>query len=174
MNTVAAPHIRKNRLRSLTRKRRVDFALDAGQSLLELALVLPMLLVLLVGTIEIGRFAYYSILVANAARAGAQYGAQSLVTAADNGANGGIVTAAKNDGQNVTGLTISAIQTCGCTGTVAALSGACPAAPPCTLPEHALVYVEVTATGNFNSLFNYPGLPGTFAVTSREKMRVAQ
>lgn len=171
MKTVAAPPIHRNRLRPLARKRRVGFALEAGQSLLELALVLPMLLLLLVGTIEIGRFAYYSILVANAARAGAQYGAQGLATAAD---NGGIVTAAKNDGQNVTGLTVSAIQTCGCTGTLAGLSGACPAAPPCTLPQHALVYVEVTATGNFNSLFNYPGLPGTFAVTSREKMRVAQ
>jgi Flp pilus assembly protein TadG len=130
--------------------------------------VLPMLLMLLVGVIEIGRFAYYTILVANAARAGAQYGAQSLVTAAD---TAGIQTAAQNDGQNVNGLTVTSVQTCGCTGN--GLSGACPATG-CALPEHALVYVQVTATGAFNSLFNYPGLPRSINVSSTEKMRVAQ
>jgi Flp pilus assembly protein TadG len=171
MNTVEPPRSPRNRPRSPFDRRRVGFGAEGGQSLLELALVLPMLLLLLVGTIEVGRFSYYSILVANAARAGAQYGAQGLVTAAD---NAGILAAAQNDGQNVTGLTVSAIQTCGCTGTLAGLSGACPAAPPCTLPNHALVYVEVTATGAFNSLFNYPGLPAAIAITSKEKMRVAQ
>src|SRR5580692_10049080 len=71
---------------------------DSGQSLIEVALLLPLLLLLLVGTIEIGRFAYYAILVANSARAGAQYGSQSLVTSAD---TAGITTAAKNDGQSI-------------------------------------------------------------------------
>src|ERR1700722_2857907 len=70
----------------------------AGQSLVELALVLPILLLLMIGIIEVGRFAYYSILVSNAARAGAQYGAQGLVNAAD---AAGIQTAAANDGQNL-------------------------------------------------------------------------
>jgi Flp pilus assembly protein TadG len=129
---------------------------------------MPILLLLLVGIIEIGRFAYYSILVANAARAGAQYGAQSLATAAD---SPGISTAAKNDGQNVGGLSVTSVQTCGCTG--ASLSGACPATG-CVAPNHALVYVEVTATGSFRPLFNYPGIPNPFTVTSTEKMRVAQ
>src|SRR5580704_13108987 len=61
--------------------RSVSRARECGQSLIELAFVIPFLL--LVGIIEIGRFAFYSIVVANAARAGAQYGAQSLATAAD-------------------------------------------------------------------------------------------
>ncbi len=159
----------RNRLSSLTARRRVGCGREGGQSLVELALVLPVLLLLLVGTIEVGRFAYYSILVANAARAGAQYGAQGLLTAAD---NAGMLTAAQNDGQNVAGLTVSAVQRCGCTG--AGLSATCPVAPPCTLPNHALVYVEVTATGTFSSLFNYPGLPPSIVLTSTEKMRVAQ
>ena len=46
----------------------------SGQSLLEVALLTPMLLALLLGAIELGRYAYISILVGNAARAGAAYG----------------------------------------------------------------------------------------------------
>jgi Flp pilus assembly protein TadG len=141
---------------------------ERGQSLVELALILPILLLLLVGIIEIGRFAYYSILVANAARAGAQYGAQTLITSAD--ANG-IETAAANDGQNVPALNVTTKQTCGCSGT--RLSGTCPATG-CALPNHALVYVEVTASGTFASLFNYPGLPNSINLSSTEKMRVGQ
>src|SRR4051812_20722057 len=53
-----------------------------GQTIVELALVLPLLLLVLVGVTEIGRYAYFDILVSNAARAGAQYGAQSVVHAA--------------------------------------------------------------------------------------------
>ncbi len=69
---------------------------EHGQSLVELAFVVPLLLLLLVGIIEIGRFAFYSILVSNAARAGAQYGAQSLASASD---TVGIAAAANRDGQ---------------------------------------------------------------------------
>jgi len=49
---------------------------DRGTSLVEFAIVLPVLMFLLVGLSEFGRFGYYAILAANAARAGVQYGAQ--------------------------------------------------------------------------------------------------
>jgi Flp pilus assembly protein TadG len=154
-------------VRSLTQKPGASFGAEGGQSLVELALVLPLLLLLLVGTIEIGRFAYYSILVSNAARAGAQYGAQSLITAAD---ATGITNAAQNDG--LPSLLVTPSQLCGCAG---ASLGACGTIPPtCAAPNHPLVYVQVTASGSFSSLFSYPGLPPTFAITSTEKMRVAQ
>ena len=71
---------------------------ERGTSLLEFALVLPILLLLLLGVIEIGRYAEMSIQVASAARAGAQYGAQNLATAAD---SPGIQTAALRDSQVV-------------------------------------------------------------------------
>jgi Flp pilus assembly protein TadG len=139
---------------------------ERGQSLLELALVLPILLLLLIGTIEVGRFSYYSILVSSAARAGAQYGAQSLATALD---TVGMTTAAKNDAQSIAGLTITANQVCGCSG---AKLGACPAI--CVLPNHPLVYVQVSVSGKFNSVFSYPGIPKSITVNSTEEMRVAQ
>jgi Flp pilus assembly protein TadG len=169
MKTVEPPRSLRNRPLSPSGKRRVGFGAQGGQSLLELALVLPMLLLLLVGTIEIGRFAYYSIVVSNAARAGAQYGAQNLTTAAD---LAGMQTAANNDA-NIAGLTVTPIVQCGCTGTAVGLSGACPAAL-CILPNHPLVYVQVTATRSVSSLFSYPGIPANVTLTSTEKMRVAQ
>jgi Flp pilus assembly protein TadG len=143
-------------------------ATQSGQALLEVALVTPLLMLLAVGIIEIGRYAYYSILVADAARAGAQYGAQNLATAAD---TAGIRTAAENDGQNLTALKVTVQHECGCTGS--SISGACPATA-CASPNHALVYVKVTVTGKFNSLFKYPGIPQSINCDSTELMRVAQ
>lgn len=46
-----------------------------GQSLVELALVLPILLLLLLGFLDLGRAYYYEVAITNAAREGARYGA---------------------------------------------------------------------------------------------------
>jgi len=133
-----------------------------------MALLTPFLVTLLIGIIELGRFSYYSILVANAARAGAQYGAQNLGTAAD---TTGIKNAASQDGQSLAALTISSAQQCGCSGS--SLSSACPATN-CTAPGHPLVYVQVTVSATFSSLFNYPGMPKTLSLSSVSTMRVGQ
>jgi Flp pilus assembly protein TadG len=134
-----------------------------GQTVVELALLLPMVLMLLIGLIEIGRYAYFDILISNAARAGAQYGAQSVIQAAD---VAGIKTAAQNDG--LAAMTITTQQECGCT---AGALGGCPSGAVCPLP---LVYVQVTATDTYNSLFSYPGLPRSLTLTSTVTMRVSQ
>ncbi len=168
MNVREPVNVLNPRPRRWRRRILVHPGASRGQSLVELALVVPLLLLLMVGIIEIGRFAYYSILVSNAARAGAQYGAQSLATAAD---AAGIMTAAKNDAGVAAGLTVTSTQRCGCDG--AGLSGVCPATV-CVLPNHPLVYVQVRAVGAFPSLFRYPGLPATISVTTVEEMRVAQ
>jgi Flp pilus assembly protein TadG len=154
--------------RGFVKRRTTRRAAQAGQALLEVALVTPLLLLLAVGIIEIGRYAYYSILVADAARAGAQYGAQNLATAAD---TAGIKTAAENDGQNLSELKVTVQHECGCTGS--SIGGTCPATG-CASPNHALVYVKVTVTGKFNSLFKYPGIPQSIDCDSTELMRVAQ
>jgi Flp pilus assembly protein TadG len=134
-----------------------------GQTVVELALLLPLLLMLVIGVTEIGRYAYYDILVANAARAGAAYGAQGLAQAAD---AAGIQAAAHADGLNT--MTITPIQQCGCS---AASLGGCPSGAVCPTP---LVYIQVTAMEQFNSLFNYPGLPANLTLTSTVTMRVSQ
>jgi Flp pilus assembly protein TadG len=148
----------------------------SGQSLLEVALLLPMLLAMLLGVIEMGRFAYISILVGNAARAGAAYGAQSLAQSVD---TAGILRAADNDGQNISNLIVSSATSCGCDTNGSISGAACSAitnsnAGSCNLPGHWVVMVSVTASGTFNSLFNYPGIPNTLTVSNTATLRVAQ
>jgi Flp pilus assembly protein TadG len=138
-----------------------------------------MLLALLLGVIELGRYAYISILIGNAARAGAAYGAQSLPQSVD---TTGIQTAAgndfKNNGQNVSNLTVSSVTSCGCdnSGTItgfACSTSANLAAGTCT-PGHWVVMVSVTASGTFNSLFNYPGIPKSLTISNTATLRVPQ
>jgi hypothetical protein len=137
-----------------------------GQSLVEVAFAVPILLLLMVGLIEVGRFAYFAVLVSNAAHAGAQYGAQSLITAND---KAGITSAAQNDGQ-IPGIpmTVTPTQWCGCRSNAL---GGCPSGGACPNP---LVYVKVVATEDVDSLFSYPGIPTTITLTSTVQMRVAQ
>jgi Flp pilus assembly protein TadG len=141
----------------------------AGAALVEFALTTPLLMLLLVGLIEIGRFAYFSILVGNAAHAGASYGSQNLAKAGD---TTGMKNAVLNDGQNVTGLKASPAPTIffqcwnGTTSTASSV-------PTCsTAGYHAVEYVQVSATGKFNSLLNWPGLPTQMNLTRSAIMRV--
>lgn len=55
------------------RPRHRRWAEDAGQSLVELALALPVLLIILLGLADFGRVFYYTTIITNAAREGAAY-----------------------------------------------------------------------------------------------------
>ena len=50
---------------------------DAGQSLIELALALPLLLILLLGMVDGARAYYFATIMANAAREGVNYAARN-------------------------------------------------------------------------------------------------
>jgi Flp pilus assembly protein TadG len=149
-----------------------------GQSLVEVALMLPFLLLLLMGVIEFGRYAYIGILVGNAARAGAAYGVQGNIQSGD---QAGITAAAKNDfqnnGQNASLLTINApIVVCGCdsggTVTTAGCSTQTNATAGTCTSGHWVATLTVTAHGTFNSLFGFPGIPKSMTITRSATMRV--
>ena len=142
---------------------------DSGSALAEIALVLPMLVLLLIGLIEVGRFGSYIIMTGNAARAGVQYGAQNTITAND---PIGMKNSAKNDAQNDTGLTANAITFCQC----ADGTGSTCLVTDCA-SSHRLIFVEVDTTGTWQSLTNFPYLPAslrTITVHGKAVMRVAQ
>jgi Flp pilus assembly protein TadG len=141
---------------------------QCGQSVAEIALLAPVLLLMLVGTIEIGRFAYYAIEATGAARAGAQYGMQSLIDSKD---LAGIQIAAANDAPELSGLSVTAQNLCACSNNPSRYLG-CPARHCGT--GHAVVFLEVNATAQVPSLFHYPGLPATFTANGKAIMRVAQ
>jgi TadE-like protein len=161
---VNAPRSGRVRLRTgrLTRQR--------GQSFVEVAFGLPVLLILLVGIIEIGRFAFYSVVIAGAARAGAQYGAQNLATAAD---AAGIIHAAQNDG-TVAGVTPNVdppLQKCRC-GPGTTLTS-CAGGGLCANPA---VYVDVTAWEDVHPLFalRIHGVPNPIRLSSTVEMQVGR
>lgn len=139
-----------------------------GQSLVEIALVAPLLLLLLIGAVEIGRAAYYSIATVNAARAAVQYGAQNHATAAD---NTGIKQAALNDAPpnmlSPDNVTISSY--CECPDGTAApncLETDCP------VDNRFVPYLKVNTQMQLIPLINFPGLPPSFSCSGEAVMRI--
>ena len=124
----------------------------SGQALVELAMILAFgsfLVLLSLGVVEFGKLVYWSIEVANAAKAGAQYGAYTPATATD---GIGIQNAAAAAATDLTGLTASPTYSCVCTttgsyssptisGSVIDCSGT-----TCSGPVHLAVTVTTSAT----------------------------
>src|ERR1019366_1494941 len=69
-----------------------------GQSLVEVALTAPILILMFLGAAEFARIAFAAIEVSNAARAAVAYGAQNVSTAGD---SSGIQTAATMDAGDI-------------------------------------------------------------------------
>jgi Flp pilus assembly protein TadG len=152
----------KQRLRRLAR----GFVGQQAQSLLEISLMLPVILLTMVGAIELGRVAYASIEVCTAARAGVQYGSQNEGTA---GSAAAMETAATSDA-NLTGVTATASYSCRCSdGTTTSCTS-----NTCTSGTHLEEYVTVNTSYSMNSLFKYPGIPQTYTLTGSATMRVRQ
>lgn len=137
---------------------------SAGQSALELAIILPVLLLLLLAAADFGRALYVSVAVQNAARAGAQYGSQSVITAAD---AAGMIATAKKDATEITNLTASASQcTCASPSNVAA----CPQSYCINSPQ--ATYVEVDTHASFQLIGTYLGITSPVRLSGKAVMQV--
>ncbi len=142
---------------------------ERGVALVEFAVAIPLLILLLLGVAEIGRYAYFSIIVANAARAGTAYGAQNGTTALD---SPGIQSAVQNDGVNgISALAVTSSASCSC------WNGASYSATPCSLPltcasGHPVEFISVTVSGTAHSIFKYPLLPSSLPVSATATSRV--
>jgi hypothetical protein len=146
---------------------------DAGQSLVELALTLPLFMLILLGAAEFARFAWASIEAENAARAGVQYGAQNHTMASDTPR---IKGAALLDGTNLSGLTATTSNYCVCS-TATSTPVACPTTlttPTCAAPANILEYVQVNTSATVTPLYRWPGLPTTFTARGFAIMEVEQ
>lgn len=147
---------------------------QAGVALVEFTVALPILIMLLVGLIEYGRYAYFAIEIGNAAHAGAQYGSQNATTGVD---VTGMKNAAIADGQNtifpLTASAVSARNVCACwTGTL----GTTPSVSQCNqcTTGRQVTYAQVTVTGTISPLFNYTllGLPSSWTVARTATIRI--
>src|SRR5437867_1500977 len=83
-----------------------------GQALVELALSIPLLLLLLFGAGDLARAFYTAVTLTNAAGVGATFGSRSVDAASD---VAGITQAAQNDAQNLIGMSVTATKYCQCT-----------------------------------------------------------
>ncbi len=166
MNRIATTNSNHSSERTITSSRRHASSCERGQAMVELALTMPLLMLLLLGAAEFARMAYSAIETSNAARAGVQYGAQNHITASD---YSGMQTAALSDGPNVRGLTATATHFCGCAN---GAPSTC-AAGDCA-GSRMLEYVQVNTSATMAPMVYYPGFPRIFTLNGQAIMEVWQ
>ncbi len=140
---------------------------DTGASLVEMALVLPLFLLLTFGAVDFGRAMYLAIEVAGAARAGASYGSQNPNDTT------GIQTSAQIAAPNVPNLSVATpTYRCECAdGT--SYSASCLVTPSCTGGLNYVYRVNVTVTGSYTPLVSWPGIPSSMTLSNSASMRSA-
>ena len=139
----------------------------SGNVTIEFGFLILILVSLAIGAFDFGRLGYRKIAITSAARAGAQYGTQDLVTAAD---TNGMVQAARNDIEDTAdALGITARRYCDCPG---GGQGEVSCTVTCADGSFSLMYVEVTVPDQVDLLFPYPGITSPRAVVSTSTMRV--
>ncbi len=137
---------------------------QAGSSLIELALITPLLLLFLVGSVDLGRACYAAIEVAAAANAGAAYGTQKPTDTA------GMQKAALLDGADLNGLSSMASWGCECSDGTSP-SSSCTTKPSCS--TNLVKYVVVTTSLSYTPALHVPGLPSSFPLQASSRLRAA-
>lgn len=156
-------------MRSTSRSRALPQG-PRGQSAVEFAMIASIVLIVLLAVADFGRMFYVSIALNNAARAGAQYGSQSLITAAD---SSGMAAAVDNDATNISNLSTPSTSLCGCASSLPAnVTNTCPSSYCTNNPD--AIYVTVTASAPFNTITKYPGIPSSTTLSGTAIMQVQQ
>lgn len=138
---------------------------EDAQSLVELALVMPLFILLLVGSAEFARVAWAAVLTSNAARAGASFAAQNPGNSVN---TAGVQAAAAADSVDLNGLT-TAPPTVTCVCSNGATIGDCAktALTDCPAPATITDYVTVKTTSTI-TVFGH-----SFTTTGQATMVVA-
>ena len=147
---------------------------ESGQSMLELAICLPVFALLILGAAEIANIAWASVQLNNAAHAGAQFGSHSRGFAAD---TADIEAAAQAEAPRLTiTFPTAPAQTCSCidTSTGAAAVGAtgCTTLVQCPSPWVIMDSITVTTQAVVRPLIHYPGLPASYTLHAQATMGV--
>jgi len=139
-----------------------------GQSMVEVAVVAPVLVLLLLAAADFGRIFYTNVALNNAVRAGAQYGSQSRVTAAN---ATGIRNAVTTDASNITLSGTPSVSQCTCiSGSNVAV---CTSTYPCS-DNPGATFVTVTASATFKTIAHIPGVASSTTMTSTAIMPIQQ
>jgi Flp pilus assembly protein TadG len=134
-----------------------------GSSLLELAVIMPLLLFLLAAAVEFGWMIYVAIELSNAAQAGAIYGTLNPTDVS------GISGAAQNGSSNLSGLSTSVTYGCECSDGSSPVPS-CSSPPSCT--NNYVNFVDVTATAPYSPFIWFQGLPASGSLSSEARLRI--
>ena len=150
---------------------RTDFAScgprrQRGSAMMELAVILPLLLVTTIGLVDFGRAAFEAIEVENAAHAGASYGARSKGLAADVTGIESAAIADMGDEVDASKVAIESERFCECdNGSSIDCDNTCSGVQP-------LMYVRVEVEKKFTTLLTYPGIPDGIDLKREVQLRV--
>jgi Flp pilus assembly protein TadG len=135
-----------------------------GAAAIEFAIIAPLLILMLIGTVDLGIGTYQSMQVQNAAQAGAEY-------AMARGFNASAISSAVTNATGLQGIAVSPTpsQFCGCpseTGiTTAVCSSVCPSG------AMAGTYITVSAQLTYTTLLPYPLLPSSYTFVGQSTVR---
>lgn len=138
---------------------------ECGSSLVELALMLPFLVLLLLGIVDFGRAYYLSVEVNNAAHTGALYGTQNSTDTT------GMQNAATGDAPDVSGIAATATYGCECSDGSNPVAN-CTSPPTCAV--NVVNYVQVTTSATYKPLFPWPGIPSSLTLQGSARLRAGQ
>jgi len=156
---------------------RINAMGEEGGALVETALSMSFLVVMLLGAVEFGRLGYAAIQVNNAAKAAAQYGAQSRTTAGNRAA---MLTAAQSEYFNPSAVSLTSPTAtngyaCNCAGSGASVSCSINSVTAPACPGSVMeVTMTVQTQASFDPLIHIPGLPGPFTLKGTAIQKVLQ
>jgi Flp pilus assembly protein TadG len=154
---------------------------QSGQGMVELALCLPVFVLVILASAEIANIAWASIQLNNAAHAGAQFGSQSRANASDpvdpTTGIGVIELATRNEAPKLTiTFPTAPAQACSCidpsTGATGAGSTGCQTLVECPAPYVIFDNITVNTQAVVTTLIHYPGLPRSYTLNATATMGV--
>jgi Flp pilus assembly protein TadG len=136
----------------------------AGLAAIEFAVIAPLLVLMMVSTVDLGLGFYSAMQVQNAAQAGAQYAALHTFNATS-------ISSAVLNATSFKGISASPspIQFCGCPSKTTVATATC--GTKCADGTAAATYVRVSAKGTYTTLLPYPRIPSSFPLAAHSTVR---
>jgi Flp pilus assembly protein TadG len=156
---------------------------ESGSAFVEMAVALPILVAIFIGTADFARAFYFAMELTTAARAGAQYGSFNSTTATLTGPSGpanvaAIVAAARAAAPNIATIDVPVVTAaCQCalndgTGSPWA-SVACIPTPTCTSGSHLIQTVTVQTRKTFTIISRFLPINRSITLTRSATLRVS-
>jgi hypothetical protein len=143
---------------------------ERGTAAVEFALVAPMMVALMMGILEFGRWSMFAILAQAAAYSGADYGSLNLMTAGD---SAGIKTYTEEAMEYMpAGYTVTNNLLCVVNGVQP--PAACASYNGLGGPPARTYYIQVTVTEAIPLLMSFPGIPSAVTVNGMAERQVAE